>query len=317
MMKKTRTIFLLLIVLFVLPFSLGMKTANDQKKDTKKEQQTDDNVINTMLSSKPGADPLTLVAGSDDYLILEHYCGLLILDRNFLEPFAEIPAKDIELKTQGDEAFSYSLDGNTLYLKRMGSGKSFTFNIADKVLQVEQNKDQMNRMDSFKSLSEGRLEEVLGRKCNAQGIQGDNWIFILIPDPNKLGNSQLMIVDQDTGSKRTKNLRDLVETKHNVSIFLDEKTLNSKGFVEKGRAYLPLRSILEGQDYEVNWNQKDSSIVIKNKNQKILMVPDGQRYCLIKEGKKRSYDFYVRENRTYLSQKFFKEIAGLNLSVNK
>ncbi len=279
MMKKTRTIFLLLIVLFVLPFSLGMKTANDQKKDTKKEQQTNDNVINTMLSSKPGADPLTLVAGSDDYLILEHYY--------------------------------------TLYLKRMGSGKSFTFNIADKVLQVEQNKDQMNRMDSFKSLSEGRLEEVLGRKCNAQGIQGDNWIFILIPDPNKLGNSQLMIVDQDTGSKRTKNLRDLVETKHNVSIFLDEKTLNSKGFVEKGRAYLPLRSILEGQDYEVNWNQKDSSIVIKNKNQKILMVPDGQRYCLIKEGKKRSYDFYVRENRTYLSQKFFKEIAGLNLSVNK
>lgn len=311
MMKKVLSLVISLLVMLSVSNEVFAFSAEGEMSST------DDNVINTMLSSKPGADPLTLVAGSDDYLILEHYCGLLILDRNFLESFAEIPAKDIELKTQGDEAFSYSLDGNTLYLKRMGSGKSFTFNIADKVLQVEQNKDQMNRMDSFKSLSKDRLEEVLGRKCNAQGIQGDNWIFILIPDPNKLGNSQLMIVDQDTGSKRTKNLRDLVETKHNVSIFLDEKTLNSKGFMEKGRVYLPLRSILEGQGYEINWNQKDSSIEIKNKNQKILMVPDGQRYCLIKEGEKRSYDFYVRENRTYLSQKFFKEIAGLNLPVNK
>lgn len=314
-MKKTRRVLLLLMLLFVVPLSLGMKARDRGNDDAEMGQETGD-VLNTMLSSKAGADPLTLVAGSNDYLVLEHYEGLLILDRNFLEPVAAISAKEIGLKTQGDEAFSYHLTGDTLFLKRGGSGKSFTFDLSDKILREDKNEDRRDEVNSIQRLSQDRLEEILGSERAAQGIQGDDWIFVLIPDLNELGNTRLMMMNREMGDKRVKDLRDLAETRQNVSVFLNEKSLDSKGFVEKGRAYLPLRAILEGRGFEVRWSPKDATILIKDADREVLMVPKGEKYYLEKDGEQRAYDFYLREDRTYFDREFFKEIAGLDLSID-
>ncbi|MDY3118403.1 MAG: stalk domain-containing protein [Peptoniphilus sp.] len=301
----------------VLPLTVGMKAADHQKEGAVEERKKGYSVIDAMLSEKPGADPLTIAAASDKYIVLEHYCGLLILDRNFLEPVAEISGKDIGLTTQGDAVFSYSLDGDTLHLKRMGEGKSFAFAIEDGILREEKGEDPLNTADVPNALSEKRVEEILGSERQGQGVEGDHWIVALAVDWNQLGNSQLVAVDKNTGEKRVKNLQDLAETKPSVSIFSDEKPLNAKGFVEKGTAYLPLRAIMEGQGDEVKWNPKDSTIRIKGKDREISLVLEGEKYCVKKDGKNVRYDFYVRGDGTYLTQKFFKEMAGLTFAVDK
>ncbi|MDO5301985.1 MAG: copper amine oxidase N-terminal domain-containing protein [Tissierellia bacterium] len=302
-MKGKMKVLLPLLLLLVLPLMVAMKPAQPGGEAA-------GGLLSAIVISAPGADPVRVAAASEEYLVLEHHLGLLILDPQVLTVVDEIPAEDIGLKTQGDQSFSYSLDGDRLLLERATKegGAPYSYDLAQGKL-TEGVGEAPQGVESPRALTAEELKGEFGA-AEGQGLQGKDWTFALIPDLNEVGQSQLRL--KNAQGELTTTLADLAREREDLPLSLNGKALDAKGFSSGGKLHLPLRAIMEGAGYEVEWQAEDGSIVLKKASDELLLKRGDGQYSLTRDGKTLAFDYFLREDRTYIGQKFF---GALDLDV--
>lgn len=284
-------------------------------QEDKKEKSLEEKAILSMerLEKSMGADPINFVLGNEDYLLLQDVTGLFIFSKENLALERILLAEEIDLSTQGDKIFDYSLDGDKLYMLRK-EGDSFLYSISQGRLDKIQDKKLASSNDLIAYPSEELGQEI--NKDIASSFQIGDQYLILEKNLNQPLQSKISLLNQDKTLKIQKQLKNILQEPIGKyqSLFLGGKERSDLLFNGKDFSGIALRKCLEEKGYQVLW-KKDRKIEVLKGDFRVVLDVDKKEVIQGKEERNALASMiWIQEDRTYVGLKNLEEIFGLTLT---